>query len=75
MLVNTDRIKKLIRIAETESKSVSDTEQIEALKKAVEIVEFVDKNYEEPTPVISEHKRKIDGLICVSENIFSFSSN
>jgi len=71
MFVNTDRIKKLIRIAETESKSVSDTEQIEALKKAVEIVEFVDKNYEEP----SEPKQKTVGLICLSKNIFSFSSN
>lgn len=75
MKVDLDKIKCLIKTSEKEVKSVSDMEQLEALKKAVEIVEFVNTN-------CGTEKSKdsstfvFEGMVCMSKDkCFSFSSN
>jgi hypothetical protein len=72
LIVDLDKIKRLIKAAEKQIGSESDAEQIDSLKKAVEIVEYVNNNCNEPKQgCITE------GMICVSskDEYFSFSSN
>ena len=72
MKIDLDKIKKLIKTSEKEVKSVKDMGQLEALKKAVEIVEFVSSETEKSKDSILV----LEGMICMSnDKNFSFSSN
>jgi len=74
MKIDLDKIKKLIKTSEKEVKSVKDMGQLEALKKAVEIVEFVSTNCE--TEKSKDSILVLEGMICMSKNeCLSFSSN